>query len=111
MVKVTLQEEGYKTIEHNCEYALVYMIKPQDSDSSDAGISMLGEVSVSEAVKAIGRCTMYVIDHMVAGDENAKKIALCTLVDEMIEEIKDKIDTNPAKEADVIPFPTKLSRT
>lgn len=109
MVKVTLNEED-KTIEHECECAFACLIHPAEApEGKKAMVCMLGETSLKDLSQAIAKCVLSIFGHMSHGDEDVKDMALYEFLRALDEEEKE--DENPAKDADVIPFPTKISRT
>lgn len=110
MVKVTLVEDGNKTIKHECKCAFACLIKPAEAPEGNKAITcLLGSASIKDIARSIAKCALSVLDHMSNGDEVVKDAALYELLRGLDEEGEE--DENPAKDTKVIPIQTKISRT
>ena len=110
MVKVTLEEEN-KAVEHEGECAFVCMTRPVKAPKgSNAVLCLVGEVSMIDLARAIAKCALEAFNIMAGGDESAKDAAIYALLSKIEAEAYNN-DENPAKDTDIIPFPTKISRT
>lgn len=59
MVKVTLEEDGYKTIKHECGCAFACLIKPDEApDGTNAIACLLGNVSIEDMAAGLSKCVL-----------------------------------------------------
>lgn len=108
MVKVTLEEENNKTIEHECECAFVCLMKPVKAPKgSNAVMCVGGETNMINMARAIGVCALKAIEAMAEGDEGAKNAAVYELLCEIGKDCDEDENENPAKDVHFPKLPVK----
>ena len=93
MVKVTLEEENNKTIEHECECVFACLIRPAKApEGSNAVLCIGGETNMISLARAVATCAINAFDIMANGNENAKHVAVYELLHEIRKEYSGASD-------------------